>query len=415
MRCRPFVTDGLVAAAIVLSVAQGFSPAIHAQAAPSAPPPAGTVDVEADPIRCWWRTSTSAVRVGEPFSLVLTCAVVENETTTIVVDQARLEPAAMQLPPFEVVGGQREPDLRGDQRRFFQYQYSLRLITEEAFGKDVRIPSIQISYHVESRVGRGESVRGRDRNYLLPSESIRVLSLVPADATDIRDAPSWTFGDIDAQRLRARVFFLIGGVLFTAAALIVIVALVRALRRQPQEGATGRRLLSDGSVLGGVGRELAAVRRASERGGWTPELATRALAAFRIAGAVALSRQVGQTVAAGTDSLDGQLPIRAGWILGRKVLVSGAATPEALSRELATGRGSAAHRDALEALKTAIARFTTSLFGRDAKMDESALTESINDAPRVVRRLRLENLWLVKKIKALRQSAGGVGTRAWSR
>ena len=68
------------------------------------------------------------------------------------------------------------------------------------FGKDAHIPSVQINYNVESRVGRGEAVRGRDRIYILPSESVRVLSLVPADATDIRDAPSWTFGDIEAQR-----------------------------------------------------------------------------------------------------------------------------------------------------------------------------------------------------------------------
>ena len=43
-----------------------------------------------------------------------------------------------------------------------------------------KFPSVQISYHIESRVQRGESVRGRDRNYIMPSESIRVLSLVPA-------------------------------------------------------------------------------------------------------------------------------------------------------------------------------------------------------------------------------------------
>ena len=120
-------------------------------------------------------------------------------------DQSRLEPTAMQLPPFEVTGGQRNPDLRSDQRRFFQYQYSLRLINGDMFGKDVRIPSVQVSYHIESRVQRGESVRGRDRTYLLPTESIRVLSLVPNDATDIRDAPPWTFSDIEAQRFRARV------------------------------------------------------------------------------------------------------------------------------------------------------------------------------------------------------------------
>ena len=39
----------------------------------------GTDLVEVDPIKCWWRTSTSAVRTGESFDLRLTCAVVETE------------------------------------------------------------------------------------------------------------------------------------------------------------------------------------------------------------------------------------------------------------------------------------------------------------------------------------------------
>src|SRR5439155_6646906 len=175
--------------------------------------------------------------------------IVDNETTTVVPDQSRLEPAAMQLPPFEVIGGQRGPDLRSDQRRFFQYQYRLRLINEELFGKDARIPSVQITYHLEDRVARGESVRGRDRTYLLPTQSVRVLSLVPIDATDIRDTPSWTFDDIEMQRFRARVFFAIAGVLIGAAALVIFVALMRLARQYREEGAVGRQLLSERAVL----------------------------------------------------------------------------------------------------------------------------------------------------------------------
>ncbi len=218
------------------------------------------------------------------------------------------------------------------------------------FGKDVRIPSIQINYHLESKVERGETVKGRDRNYILPSESIRVLSLVPADASDIRDAPSWNFGDIEAQRFRARVYLMIAGVLFTAAALVIVMGLVRFLRRNRHEEVIGRRLISDSSVLGGVGRELSAVRRASEGGGWTPELAGRALAAFRIAGSVALGRAVSQTQARDTASgYDGQLTTRGGFLYGKKVRVSGSATAEAIAGALATGAGSSGHRQALAA------------------------------------------------------------------
>ena len=71
--------------------------------------------------------------------------------------------------------------------------------------------------------------------------------------------------------------------------------------------------------------------------------------------------------------------------------------------------------EALAPLQTAIGRFTTALFGREPKLDETALSESLGEAPRILRRLRLENLWIVKKVKNLTQSAGELGNRAWSR
>ena len=61
--------------------------------------------VATDPLQCWWRTSAGAVRVGEVFSLVLTCAVVENDAVRVVPDQGPLDPTVMQMAPFEVVGG----------------------------------------------------------------------------------------------------------------------------------------------------------------------------------------------------------------------------------------------------------------------------------------------------------------------
>src|SRR5437762_11021780 len=148
---------------------------------------AAAQDVSTDPLQCWWRTTTGAVRVGEPFAVVLTCAVLETDGATVVVDQSRLEPSVVQFPPFEVLGGSHGADLRTDQRRFFQYQYRLRLIAETMFGKDAALPETKISYRVQSKVGQKTAIQGRDQTYLLPSRSIRVMSLVPADASDIRD------------------------------------------------------------------------------------------------------------------------------------------------------------------------------------------------------------------------------------
>src|SRR5215510_4351909 len=256
--------------------------------------PLSAQDVQTDPLQCWWRTSAGAVRVGEPFSVVLTCAVLETEAATVVPDQSRLEPSVVQFAPFEVLGGSHGADLRSDQRRFFQYEYRLRLIAENMFGKDAALPETKISYRVQSKVGRNTAIQGRDQTYVLPAQSIKVLSLVPADATDIRDTPVETFGDIDQRGFRANLFTVIGATLFVVAGLLALLGAVRLYRRYRTPATAAERPITDGAILRGVGRELGAVRRdRNSNGGWTPALAARALAALRVAATYAIGRRVG--------------------------------------------------------------------------------------------------------------------------
>ena len=61
--------------------------------------------------------------------------------------------AAIQLTPFEIVGGSHPPDMRSDDRRFFEYRYQLRIIDADVIGRDVKLPPLAIPYRVESRVG----------------------------------------------------------------------------------------------------------------------------------------------------------------------------------------------------------------------------------------------------------------------
>src|SRR5688572_13222555 len=113
--------------------------------------------VETDPLQCWWRTSAGAIRVAEPFTVILTCAVLETDAVTVVVDESRLEPSVVQFAPFEVLGGSHGADLRTDQRRFFQYVYRLRLIAENLFGKDAALPETRLSYRVQTKVTDGSA------------------------------------------------------------------------------------------------------------------------------------------------------------------------------------------------------------------------------------------------------------------
>src|SRR3954452_25428320 len=99
-------------------------------------------DVQTDPLQCWWKTSAGAVRGGEPLTVVLTCAVLETDAATVVVDQTRLEPSVVQFAPYEVLGGAPGADLLTDQRRFFEYEYRLGLIADGMLGRDVALPEM---------------------------------------------------------------------------------------------------------------------------------------------------------------------------------------------------------------------------------------------------------------------------------
>ena len=386
-----------------------------------------------DPLQCWWRTSAGAIRIGEQFSIVLTCAVLETEAATVIVDQSRLEPSVVQFAPFEVLGGSHGADLRRDDRRFFQYEYRARLVAENQFGRDVSLPETKLSYHIQSSVGNKTALQGRDQSYILPPLSLRVLSLVPADATDIRDTPSETFNLIDQRGFRANLFTVIGGVLFAVAALLALLALVRvyALYRKPAEATT--RLISDSAAIRAAGRELAAVKRQREDGGWTPELAGRALAALRVAGAYLVGRRASlmpaANVAASVAANDGtstngrqqaeeagRLIVRTGWPRARRIAVSGAVTSQSVGRERIRRSASAGFNGSAlyESLEQALAALTAAQYGRNGALNDSALDEALTTGGQVLKRARLDQTWVMKRLAARRVERQG-DTRAWSR
>jgi hypothetical protein len=69
---------------------------------------------------------------------VLTCTVVETASTTVVPDQSKLDPAVLQLPPFE--GRERDAgDRRADRPHRIFCTSTLRYVGE-TFGGDVGLP-----------------------------------------------------------------------------------------------------------------------------------------------------------------------------------------------------------------------------------------------------------------------------------
>ena len=379
---------------------------------------ASAQNVETDPLQCWWRTTTGAVRVGETLTVVLTCAVVETDDVKVVVDESRLEPSVAQFVPFEVLGGSHAADLRNGDRRFFQYEYRLRLIAENLFGKDVALPETKLTYRIQSRVAQKTSVEGRDQTYLLPPLSLRILSLVPADASDIRDSAAETFADVDRRGFRASLFTVVGGVLFALAGLVAVLTLVRLYVRSRKPAAAADRLVGDGAILRGVGRELAAVQREREGSGWSDALVTRASAALRIIGTYALGRRTSRAMSQSTNgqtARDGRLVVNVGWPRTKQVAVSGSATPRSIADAIA--RSSNGRRAGeLEAIEAALSRFTVAQYGRQdaGQFDSAALDESLAAAQRLLRRLKIEHTWVMKRLRRKRPAID-VESRAWSR
>ena len=331
--------------------------------------------VEVEPITCWWRTSVTAVRTAEPFDVRLTCSVVETETNKVVADFSKLDPTVVQLPPFEVLGGTHAGDLTVPGKRFFQYDYRLRLMSEDLFGGDVPIPPLEVSYRIESQVAGGDTAQGREQVYHLPRASVRLISIVPDDTSDIREAPAAPFTRIEDRESRANLLQTIATVLFALAGVIVVMMLVGMMRRKTKTEARAHAHMAPRTILSAVNRELAEVQRAS-RGGWTPELAGRALAALRIAAAYAIGKGVGQRPVKASDTpLEGELVV-AGPLGRGRAFVSGSATTESALAANAAPHGLA------DALKT----LTVARFGRTENFAD--LDDAVATAMRVTRQQR---------------------------
>jgi hypothetical protein len=350
--------------------------------------PAQATEVAVPPIECWWKTDRSAVRVGEHFTLTLTCAVLDTERVKVVVDESGLAPSALHLVPFDIVGGERFRDIQNAPRRFFQYQYSMRVLGEEFFGKEITLPRLRISYRVQNSLQGGAALQGREAQYSLVPVPIRVLSLVPAGTADIRDTPVDTFGDVDARLFRSNLLLIVAAVAFVLAGLIAAMLVARAAVKRHATTATRQRPMSPRAVLRAASRELGAVQSESQREGWNSDLAGRAAAALRLAGAVVLSRPVThKEVNRDTPPSEGQVAAAPGigtW-RGRRTVLSASVTPDTIARNGQSASASESWRSISQALGV----FTSGRYSRDGSVDGTALDVALSDARDAVRRLHL--------------------------
>jgi hypothetical protein len=403
-----------VGVGIVLALAT-WAVAPAAAQSPAGGGSAGGVDT--NPMNCWWATDRNAVRIGEPFGLTLTCRVMETARAAVVPNVSEIEPTSIQLTPFDVLEGTRHEDIVTPPWRYLQFVYTVRLLGEEFFGRDVAIPPTNVTFRI--RTGGADAAEGAEHTYVLPSIPVRILSLLPAQAADIRDPSADTFGDVEARRFRSTVGLVAAAILLGFAAVLLVIAALRAMERFRKRGPSVERTVSGRAVLGGCLREVDRVRAEAVRDGWTPGLAARALAPFRVAAAMALSQPIAQTLVTGdAPTREGQVAVRYGMLRRRRALVSAPTTTEAIDRVRAAGNGSRPLRmndDLLDQIRETLAGLNAVRYGRNGGVDVLELDETLDKGAGALRRLRVSQQWRARAADAVAKSAAAIGIGAWRR
>lgn len=351
---------------------------------------------ETNPLQCWWRTSTGAIRVGESVDLTLTCAVLETAALRAVPDESRLTVAAIQLSPFEIVDGGRAPDVRAGDRRVFQYHYRLRIIGPDVIGHDVKLPIVEIPYTIESRAGSGATVAGRDLSHRLPQIALRVVSQVPADADDIRDAGDVSLAAIEGLRFRARTFTMAGWAMAGIALIALLSALVpaAAVLRGTRRTASSR--VGERAVLTGAARVLDTRLAEARRTAWTPEALADAHGAMRAVAAIAMGMGTRDVEVGDPAAMPpGRLPVRHG-PRRRVAAVTAHATSAHLARALDAlpPTASSSTRARFEQLRDGLTAITRLQYGASATVvDRATVEDAVANVRDIARDLARERLW----------------------
>jgi len=386
----------------------GVAATIEAQS----PPPAANVDrLASAPVNCWWKVSTNAVHVGEPFGLTLTCRVMETDRLKAVADLSNVEPTAIELTPFDVLEGARHEDIVAPPWRYLQYVYTVRLLGDEFFGRDVPIPATTVTFRI--RTGDADTVEGTEHRYALPSLPMRILSLLPAQAADIQEPAVDSFGDLEALRVRSTFEFVASAIFFGFAAVLGIVGGFRVRERFRKTGPVVDKTLPAGTVLASCVREIQRVRAEALRDGWSSNLAARALAPFRVAGAIALQQPVAQTPAAADGrTREGQLALRHGMLRRRRAFVSAPITAGAIDRLRTAGNGgSPVDSKVLDQIREALVALSALRYGRVRDIDVVDLDRTVDSGSSAVQRLRMSHLWPPRAAARLPKWTGLVGWR----
>ncbi len=375
-------------------------------------------DVEVEPIACWWKTDRNAVNIGERFTVTLTCSVVETAAVKVVPDLNQLEPTTVALQPFEVVKGVRHEDIRTPPLRYIQYEYTTRLIGDVFFGKDVDIPAVKITYHVQSSHRRRVAGPRSD-----------VCAAGPGDARELaraeeggghprhhdryvrrhRSAPPAVLGRARGIRGRVRLRGRAAGL-----------ALVRVIGRYRVRTPSAERALPLRAVLRGCARSAAAIGQEVARDGWTGELAGPRAGgvSHRERRRPRPSRRPGSRARRTSRRATVSWRCARACFRPKRALISTSTTSGTIARTLedANGRRPSPRAELLlNDLQESLNTFRAARYGRNGQLDTAALDAAFEQGVSALKKLRVANLWPVRTAGAVARTAADVGGMVWSR
>jgi hypothetical protein len=383
--------------------------------------------VAADALRCWWKSDKSSVRIGEEFTVTLTCRSAETGREKTVINESLIDPNVLALPSYQVKNGRRYKDIirvfPGPDGpvtfRSVQYAYTVKLMGEGFFGKDVPLPPLEIHYHIDLVTNKDVVTPGKERTYLLPPLPMRIQSLVPKAADAIRDAGNETFGDIESRRRSAVVAFIAAGIFLLLPLLILLPFLVRAVRGRRGNIFNGT-VFRDKDLLRRLAGELNRVEKHCRTASWDEASIGTVLSVFRVGGALAIGHRVAQMpVEVETRGREGQLELRKGLWPRTKVLVSASLTPEEMADELAganrRGVGKARRKALLDETQRAFAAFNEVRYATPGNAaGREALDGALKKGLMLLRALRRDHFPFVHMMRAAGERCARWG-RQWKR
>jgi len=251
---------------------------------------------------------------------------------------------------------------------------------------------------------------------VMPMMPIKVLSLVPADADDIRDASNASFAAVDSLRFRSSLFRVLTLTFAALAAVMAVLALVPLARSRTATAGHERERIPNRAILDRAVQDLGAVQSRAGGEGWSDDTVARALALMRLIAGAAIGHPISQRpIAKNGDVPEGRLLVEHGLLRKERATVSSPVTADDVLRAEGQGAFSTTRRQQLEGLRSGLVVFTNALYRQEPSRDASPLDEAVRHAIAVAKDVSAERSWWSRRRRRgfhLRRGYGGqVGDR----